>query len=58
MDIERLFKMSTRQRSQTTRQVCRRIEEETNVSNIYMLYIESEVISSYTLSLLCSCVEM
>ena len=36
MDIERLFKMSARQRSQTTRQVCRRLEEETNLTKIYL----------------------
>ena len=38
VDIERLFKMSARQRSQTTRQVCRRLEEETNVTKIYLIH--------------------
>ena len=37
--------MSARQRSQTTRQVFRRLEEETNLTKI-ILYIDSEVISS------------
>ena len=39
MDIGRLFKMSARQRSQTTRQVCRRLEEETNVTKIYLIHL-------------------
>ena len=38
VDIERLFKMSARQRSQTMRQVCRRLEEETNVTKIYIIH--------------------
>ena len=38
VDIERLFKMSVRQRSQTTRQVCHRLEEETNMTKIYLIH--------------------
>ena len=34
MDIERLFKISARQRSQ----VCRHPEEETNVTKIYLIH--------------------
>ena len=36
MDIEPVFEMSARQRSQTTRQVCRHLDEETNVTKIYL----------------------
>ena len=53
MDIDRLFKMSARQRSQTMRQVCRRLEEETNMTKIYILDSHSEMVSS-----LCLCLEM
>ena len=41
VDIERLFKMSAHQRSQTTRQVCRRAEEETNVTKIYLRHYDA-----------------
>ena len=55
MDIERLFKMSARQRSQTTRQVCRRLEEETNVTKIYLihLFVGDFIINIVTIVFVC-----